>query len=75
MLLAGIAACLYGIKNGRKALSFFLLTRGAWLIIAELIIVTIGWTFNTHFTIYILQVIWAFRYQHDRAVGIGQPEQ
>jgi uncharacterized membrane protein len=60
MLLAGIAACLYGIKNGRKALSFFLLTRGVWLIIAELIIVTIGWTFNTHFTIYILQVIWAF---------------
>jgi uncharacterized membrane protein len=60
MLLAGIAACLYGIKNGRKALSFFLLTRGVWLIIAELFIVTIGWTFNTHFTIYILQVIWAF---------------
>ena len=47
MLLAGIAATLYGIKNGRKALSFFLLTRGAWLIVAELIIVTIGWTFNT----------------------------
>jgi uncharacterized membrane protein len=60
MLLAGIAACLYGMKNGRKALSFFLLTRGIWLIIAELFIVTIGWTFNTHFTIYILQVIWAF---------------
>src|ERR1700728_4892981 len=41
MLLAGIAACLYGMKNGRKALSFFLLTRGIWLIIAELFIVTV----------------------------------
>ncbi len=60
MLLAGIAACLYGMKNGRKALSFFLLTRGVWLILVEIFIVTVGWTFNTHFTVYILQVIWAF---------------
>ena len=60
MLLAGVSAHLYGIKNGRKALSFFLLTRGIWLILAEMFIVTLGWTFNAHFTIYILQVIWAF---------------
>lgn len=60
MFLAGISACLYGIKNGRKALSFFLLTRGIWLIALELFIVSLGWTFNFHFTIYILQVIWAF---------------
>jgi uncharacterized membrane protein len=60
MLLAGAAAYLYGAKNGRKALSFFLLTRGIWLILVEMFIVTLGWTFNTHFTIYILQVIWAF---------------
>jgi len=60
MLLAGIAAWLYGNKNGRKAVSFFLLTRGAWLIFCELFIVTFGWTFNFHFSFYILQVIWAF---------------
>ena len=60
MLLAGIAAWLYGNKNGRKAVSFFLLTRGAWLIFVELFVVTVGWTFNIHFTFYILQVIWAF---------------
>src|SRR5260370_31678344 len=36
MLLAGVAAWLYGNKNGRKAVSFFLLTRGAWLIFVEL---------------------------------------
>jgi uncharacterized membrane protein len=60
MLLAGVAAYLYGIKNGRKALSYFLLTRGIWLILVEMFIVTLGWTFNPHFTIYILQVIWAF---------------
>jgi uncharacterized membrane protein len=60
MFLSGVSAWLYGLKNGRKALSFFLLTRGLWLIFAELFIVTVGWTFNVHFTVYILQVIWAF---------------
>lgn len=60
MLLAGISAWLYGQKNGRRALSFFLLTRGIWLVFVELFIVTLGWTFNIHYTFYILQVIWAF---------------
>jgi uncharacterized membrane protein len=60
MFLAGVSAHLYGIKNGRKAVSFFLLTRGIWLILLELFVVSLGWTFNTHFTVYILQVIWAF---------------
>jgi uncharacterized membrane protein len=60
MLLSGISAWLYGRKNGRAAASFFLLTRGLWLIIVELFIVTLGWTFNLHYGIFILQVIWAF---------------
>lgn len=60
MLLAGISACLYGLKNGRKALSFFLFTRGLWLVIAEILIVTLEWTFNPHYPAFILQVIWAF---------------
>lgn len=60
MLLAGISACLYGSKKGLKELSFFLLTRGIWLILLEIFIVTLEWTFNPHYTTYILQVIWAF---------------
>jgi uncharacterized membrane protein len=60
MLLSGISAWLYGRKNGRAAVSFFLLTRGIWLIIVEVFIVTLGWTFNLHYGIFILQVIWAF---------------
>jgi len=60
MLLAGISACLYGLKNGRKALSFFLFTRGLWLVIVELFIITLEWTFNPHYPSFILQVIWAF---------------
>jgi uncharacterized membrane protein len=60
MLLAGVSACLYGRKNGRKALSFFLFTRGCWLVLLELFIVTLEWTFNPHYPYFILQVIWAF---------------
>jgi uncharacterized membrane protein len=60
MLLAGVSASLYGLKKGRSALSFFLFTRGAWLVGAELFIVTLGWTFNFLYPVFILQVIWAF---------------
>ena len=60
MFLAGVSAYLYGQKKGRPALSFFLLTRGSWLLIAEMLIVTLGWTFNFRYPILILQVIWAF---------------
>src|SRR5579872_547191 len=60
VFLAGTSAFLYGVKKGTKAASFFLLTRGIWLIFVELFVVTVGWTFNVHFTFYILQVIWAF---------------
>lgn len=59
VFLAGISAFLYGVKKGRKELSFFLLTRGIWLVFAELFIVTLGWTFNPAFRIFNLQVIWA----------------
>jgi uncharacterized membrane protein len=60
MFLSGISAYLYGAKRSRRELSFFLFTRGLWLALAELFIVTFGWTFNPFYQIFILQVIWAF---------------
>lgn len=57
--LAGVSACLNGSKKSRKALSVFLFTRGLWLVIAEMLIVTLGWTFNLLYSTVILQVIWA----------------
>jgi uncharacterized membrane protein len=59
VFLAGISAYLYGEKRGRNALAFFLLTRGVWLVVAELFIVTLGWTFNPAYPFFNLQVIWA----------------
>ena len=47
MLLAGVSACLYGAKNrSRSEVSYFLLTRGAWLVVVELTLVDFALHFN-----------------------------
>ena len=59
VFLAGISAYLYGAKRSKKELSFFLLTRGIWLVLIELFIVSLFRTFNPLYTFNNLQVIWA----------------
>jgi len=59
IFLAGISAHLYGVRKGRRELSFFLLTRGVWLIFAELFLIGLGWSFNPTYPYFNLQVIWA----------------
>lgn len=47
VFLAGTAAFLYGQKvDDRGQLSKFLLTRGLWLIVVELLVVNMSWTFQ-----------------------------
>jgi uncharacterized membrane protein len=59
VFLAGVSAQLYGSVRGRRALSLFLLTRGIWLVFAELFIITLFWTFNPSYPVLNFQVIWA----------------
>jgi uncharacterized membrane protein len=59
VFLAGISAYLYGIKRTRRELAFFLLTRGLWLVLAELFIVALFRSFNPTYPYFNLQVIWA----------------
>lgn len=61
VLLAGTGAYLYGAKTGsRRALARFLLTRGAWLVLVEVTLVSFAWNFNVGpQTVVALQVIWA----------------
>src|SRR5437868_5941904 len=59
IFLAGTAAYLMSLKKTKAELSSFLIKRGAWLVLVEVIIVTLSWTFNPLFNVIILQVIWA----------------
>lgn len=59
VFLSGVSAFLSGQKRTKKELSKFLLVRGAWLVFVELAIVTLAWTFNPLYNLFILQVIWA----------------
>lgn len=59
VFLAGISAYLFGYTKSKKELAFYLLSRGMWLVFAEIFLVTLGWTFNPTYPILNLQVIWA----------------
>ncbi len=59
VLLAGVSAYLAGQKKTKKELSRFLITRGVWLVLVEMLIISFAWTFNPLYNLIILQVIWA----------------
>lgn len=59
IFLAGTSARLMSARKTKRELSMFLVKRGFWLIVVEIVLVTLSWTFNPLFNVIILQVIWA----------------
>lgn len=59
VFLSGVSAFISGQRKTTKELSVFLCKRGIWLILVELVIVSLGITFNPLYNVLILQVIWA----------------
>ena len=60
IFLAGTSAFLHGRKLAdTRALAHFLVTRGLWLVLLELTMLRVAWTFNFDFSHYLLAgVIW-----------------
>lgn len=60
VFLSGVSAYL-SLNKGKttKEASWFLFTRGIWLIILELTVVRLGWQFNFDYSTIFVQVIWA----------------
>lgn len=59
VLLTGVSAYLTGTRRTENQLSMFLIKRGLWLIMIELVVITFAITLNPFFSVIILQVIWA----------------
>lgn len=59
VFLSGLSAYLSAKNKTPLEAGNFLLKRGLWLVLVEILIVTLGLTFNPFYNFIILQVIWA----------------
>lgn len=59
IFLAGTSAFLMSQRRSTKEISVFLFKRGVWLVAVEVLIVTLGISFNPLYNLLFLQVIWA----------------
>ncbi|MBV9925723.1 MAG: DUF1624 domain-containing protein [Acidobacteria bacterium] len=71
VFLAGTGAFLSARRGKtKKELSWFLLTRGLWLVLLELTLVRLGWFFNFDYHLMIAQVIWAIGWSMVALAGL-----
>ncbi|MDB5143926.1 MAG: hypothetical protein JWQ66_2639 [Mucilaginibacter sp.] len=59
VFLSGMSAYLAGTRRTENQLSIFLIKRGLWLILVELVLITLAITLNPFYNVLIFQVIWA----------------
>jgi len=59
VFLSGVSAYLAGTRRTKSQLSAFLIKRGLWLTLVELVLITFAISLNPNYNVLILQVIWA----------------
>jgi len=59
VFLSGLSAWLQGQRKSKKELSRFLISRGIWLILMDLFVITLLTTSNVYYEVFIIQTLWA----------------
>lgn len=59
VFLSGTSIYLQSQRKTKKELSLFLIKRGLWLILVEIILISFAWSFNPFYNFIFFQVIWA----------------
>ncbi|CAN5201157.1 DUF1624 domain-containing protein [soil metagenome] len=59
VFLSGVSAYLAGVKRSKSELSAFLIKRGLWLMLADVVIITFMFSLNPLYNAVILEVLWA----------------
>ncbi len=59
LFLSGVSAYISGQRKTKAELSRFLISRGIWLVLVELLVISLAITYDPFYRIFILQVIWA----------------
>jgi len=59
VLLSGVSASLAGLRRNRSELAGFLFTRGLWLILTDLLVISLLFTFDGRYHVFVLEVLWA----------------
>jgi uncharacterized membrane protein len=58
VFLSGVSAYLAGTRRTKSELSAFLIKRGLWLVVVEVVIVSFATSLNPHYRFLFLQVLW-----------------
>jgi uncharacterized membrane protein len=58
VFLTGVSAYLAGTRRTKSELSAFLIKRGLWLVLIEVVVLTFAFTLNPFYNFVILQVLW-----------------
>lgn len=59
VLLSGVSAALAGGKRTRTELTGFLFKRGLWLVLTDMLVITLLFTFDPGYHVLVLEVLWA----------------
>lgn len=59
VFLSGVSAYLAGLRRSKRELSKFLVTRGLWLILTDVFVISFIFTLNPRYHVIVLEVLWA----------------